>query len=84
MGLLRIGRIKRNKMSTLSEDELDQKRKLLRMALLKMDQKGELHRVADAIGISGEAAELRRMIDDPKTINIADIDIIGIHFGIYI
>ncbi|MGZ4953601.1 MAG: hypothetical protein ACXV8Q_00695 [Methylobacter sp.] len=58
------------------------KKTMLRAALLNMDQKGELGRVADATGIIGGIETLRRMINDPSEIGIMDIGMIGMHFGI--
>jgi len=61
---------------------LETKKTMLRAALLNMDQKGELGRVAKVTGISGGVETLREMINDPGTIGIMDIGMIGVHFGI--
>ncbi|MGZ8200511.1 MAG: hypothetical protein ACXWUC_06950 [Methylosarcina sp.] len=58
------------------------KKTMLRAALLNMDQKGELGRIANATGISGGIETLREMINDPSKIGIMDIGMIGMHFGI--
>lgn len=68
----------------MNDKELNIKKTMLRAALLNMDNKGELHKVAESTGISGGIEELRSMIKHPDKICIMDIGIIGMHFGIYL
>jgi hypothetical protein len=68
----------------MTDKELRTKRTMLRAALLGMDAKGQLHRVATATGIAGGVETLKKMIDDETEICIMDIGIIGMHFGITI
>lgn len=55
---------------------------MLRAALLNMDNKGELQRIANTTEIAGGVETLRKMIADPLEIAFIDIEIIGVHFGI--
>lgn len=68
----------------MNQAELANKRKQLRAALLKMRQANALHRVAEVTGIVGGTEALEEMIQDQEKIHLADIGLIGMHFGIFI
>ena len=68
----------------MTDKELRTKRTMIRAALLGMDARGQLHRVALATGIFGGVETLKKMIADENEICIMDIVMIGMHFGITI
>jgi len=52
---------------------------LIRAALLKEDQKGNLHRIAEKVGIHGGAAELRKIMNSTGELGLMDRGMIGMH-----
>jgi hypothetical protein len=64
------------------DESFEVKKTKLRDALLSLDKKGELGRIAAATGISGGVETLREMINNPSKIGFMDIGMIGIHIGL--
>ena len=55
---------------------------LIRCAIMKTDQKGELYKVANATGIAGGCDELRRIALSKGELPIIDRGMLGMHFGL--
>ena len=55
---------------------------LIRAVLLKEDQAGNLHRVAEKVGITGGVEELRKIMNSTGELHIMDRGMIGIHIKI--
>ena len=74
-----IGSWSEGRAMNLTDPDIDDQ---IRAALRDADSKGKLGVAAAVIGISGGAAELRKIMSSTGELNVLDRGMIGLHLGL--